>query len=67
MNKLDVFKTDLIREFIKTNNFSIKEFCKCCRISTCTLYKILNAQDFRLDAIFKVAKTMNMKVVDLIK
>ncbi|MDE6585193.1 MAG: helix-turn-helix domain-containing protein [Clostridia bacterium] len=57
-NKLN---TKLILDYIKNNNLTKKEFCRKCKISTSTLYKIINEKDFQLIALFKIAKIMNLK------
>lgn len=48
------------------NNLSKKSFCKLCKISYETLQKILyNQYNFRVNAIFKVAKFLNVEVTEL--
>ena len=64
---LDVVKTDLIKSFIKENNLSIAKFCKLCKISSSTLYKIFNGKDFVVVALFKIARVMKVQVCQLIK
>ena len=64
---LDVVKTDLIRNFIKENKLTIAEFCKLCKISQSTLYKIFNGKDFIVVALFKIARVMHVQVWQLIK
>lgn len=57
---------DLIKEHIKTNNLTKREFCKQCNISVSTLYKILQGKtNFDLVFIFRIAKSMKVEVKDL--
>ena len=64
---LDVVKTDLIKSFIKDNNLTIAQFCKLCKISQSTLYKIFNGKDFIIVVLFKIARVMHVQVWQLIK
>ena len=51
----------IIELYIKENNLSIAEFCKLCKISPSTYKRIKDNKDFRLNALFKIAKIMNLK------
>lgn len=57
--------TKLIEEYIKKNNLSKIKFCKQCKISYSTLLRILNNGDFKIIALFKIARVMNVKVYNL--
>ncbi len=52
----------LIKNHINSNGLSIVEFCKLCRISTSTFYRIMQGKDFNTMSIFKIAKEMNIQV-----
>ena len=54
----------LIEDYIKANNLTITKFCKLCKISPNTLRKLFNNEDCRLNAVLKIARTMD---VDLYK
>lgn len=56
---------EMILEYIKSNNLTNKEFCKQCRISTSTFYRIMNNKNFNLVSLFKIAKKMNVRVCQL--
>ena len=58
-NKINV---DLILDYISKNNLTKKEFCRQCKISTSTLYKIINGKDFRLNALVKMARIINIEL-----
>lgn len=61
-------KTELILNYMKENNLSKTAFCKKCKISTVTLKKILNNQEnYRLFALFKIARVLNMRIHELFK
>ena len=64
---LNVVRIDLIKDFIKTNNLSITKFCKLCKISPSTLYKIFNGKDFIIVALYKIARVMRLKIWQLIR
>ncbi len=45
----NIIKTELIENFVKENNLSKSKFCKMCKISQSTLYKIMtNGENFRI-------------------
>ena len=54
--------TKLIFDYIKNNNLTKKDFCSQCKISASTFYRIINGKDFRLVALFKIAKIMNLNL-----
>ena len=57
-NKLNI---NLIFEYLNKNNLTKTEFCRQCKISRSTFYKIINGKDFQIIALFKMAKVMNIK------
>ncbi len=58
----DKLNVKLIEKYIKTNNLSIKNFCKQCNISTSTFYRIMQGKDFNLLSLFRIAKNMNLPI-----
>ena len=58
----DKLNTKLIFDYIKNNNLTKTKFCRQCKISTSTFYKIISGKDFRLIALIKMAKIMNLKL-----
>ena len=61
-NISETLNIKLIIEYIEKNSLTRKEFCQQCKISISTFYRIINGKDFRLDALFKIAKIMNLKL-----
>ena len=60
------FNIKLIEDYIQNNKLSKKEFCKQCCIGEPILRKILkNQQNFRLSALFKIARELNINVHEL--
>ena len=57
-NELNI---NLIFDYIKNNNLTKTEFCRKCKISTSTFYKIVNGKDFKVVALFKMAKIMKLE------
>lgn len=56
-------KYELIEKFMQKNNLSNTAFCKLCKISPATFKKIKNNQiNYRINALFKIAKTLNVNI-----
>lgn len=63
---MEIIKVEIIKNYMINNNLSKKSVCKLCKISYETLQKILHNQyNFRVNAIFKVAKFLNVEVTEL--
>lgn len=63
---MERFNTELIINYISERKITINEFCKRCKISHEVFTKILsNKFNFRLNALFKLAKVLNKNVCDL--
>ena len=61
-----VIKINLIEKFIKKNKLTKKEFCNICKISEGTLNKILkNNSNFKITAVFKVARVLKIRICEL--
>ena len=59
-------KSELIENFIKDNNLSKNKFCKMCKISQSTLDKIMtNSENFRIIALFKIARVLKIQVYQM--
>ena len=64
MNKY--YRTDLIKQFRKENKLTIKRFCRMCKISSYTYYKIINQElDCKITNLFRVAQAMNLSMSEL--
>lgn len=60
MNNL--INIEMIETFRKNNNLTKKDFCKLCRISYSTYQKILKGKNFRLLALFKIARILKIDI-----
>ena len=59
-------KVELIENFIKDNNLSKTKFCEMCKISQSTLNKIMtNSKNFRIIALFKIARVLKIQVYQM--
>ena len=62
----NTIKTELIENFIKENDLSKSKFCNMCKISQSTLNKIMtNSENFRIIALFKIAKVLKIRVYQM--
>ena len=62
----NIIKTELIENFVKENNLSKSMFCKMCKISQSTLNKIMtNSENFRIIALFKIARVLKIQVFEM--
>ena len=62
----NTIKTELIENFIKDNNLSKSKFYKLCKISQSTLNKIMtNSENFRIIALFKIARVLKIQVYQM--
>ena len=58
----DKLNIKIIEDYIRTNNLTIKDFCKQCNISVSTFYRIIQGKDFNLLSLFRIAKTINLPI-----
>ena len=59
-------KIELIEQFIKEQGVTNTEFCKLCKISYSTFSKIKRgAYNVKINAIFKIARTVGVKAHEL--
>ncbi|MBQ7579090.1 MAG: hypothetical protein IJT25_00965 [Clostridia bacterium] len=64
MNKIVNIK--LIEHYIEEKKLNKTSFCKKCKVSACTFNKIIkNETNFRINALFKIAREMEINVFDL--
>ena len=61
----NLINTELIKSYMKENNLSKAKFCKICKISPSTFNKIMNNGNFKLIALFKIARVLNVYVHQL--
>ena len=62
----NTIKSELIENFIKDNNLSKSKFCEMCKISQSTLNKIMtNSENFRIIALFKIARVLKIQVYQM--
>lgn len=62
----NTIKVELIENFIKDNNLSKSKFCKMCKISQSTLNKIMtNNENFKIIALFKIARVLKIQVYQM--
>ena len=62
----NTIKTELIENFIKDNSLSKSKFCKLCKISQSTLNKIMtNSENFRIIALFKIARVLKIQIYQM--
>ncbi len=55
-----LFRFELIEEYIAREKITKKEFCRRCKISLSTFYRIKNGYDFDLHILFKFAKVIGV-------
>ncbi len=58
--KTNIIDIVFIKEYIKNEKLTQKEFCKKCKISTSTLYRLLHGNDFSFYMLYKIAKGINI-------
>ena len=63
----NTIKIELIENFIKENNLSKSKFCEMCKISQSTLNKLItNNENFRIIALFKIARVLKVNFFKMI-
>lgn len=62
------FKKEIIENYLKAKKISKTKFCKLCGISLDTLKKIMmNQRNYRTNALFKIAKVINIQVYQMFR
>ncbi len=61
------FRTEPIKDYIKQNNLTIKEFCKRCEISFGTYYKFMSGTtNINIRIVYRILKETNFRCKDLL-
>ena len=64
---MNIIKTELITNYIKSHKLTIKEFCMRCKISTNIYYKIINNKiNIKINNLFKIANLLKIDVYQLL-
>ena len=61
----NTIKTEIFEMYIKEHNLSKTKFCKLCKIDVSTFNRILTNQNYRLSALFKIARVINIQVCEM--
>lgn len=56
---------DKIKNFMEAHNLSKSKFCNLAKINISTFNNILYGNNFRVRALFKIARIMNIQVYEL--
>ncbi len=56
------FKKEVVEKYLRTNKITKTKFCKLCGISAHTLEKVMNNKNYRITALFKIAKVIKIEV-----
>ena len=57
--------TNLFENFMKAHKLSKSKFCKICNIHISTYNKIISNKNFRITALFKIAKVIKIQVCQM--
>ena len=61
-------KTEIFEEYMQKHNLTKTAFCELCNISLSTFNKIMaNDPNFRITALFKIAKVVKVEVYQMLK
>ncbi len=63
----NIINVDVINNYLKENKMTKKELCEKSKISIGVLYKILANKNFSIVSIFKLAKTIDIRVCEMFK
>ncbi len=61
------FKTEIIENYLKENKISKTKFCKLCGITLSTLMRIMNNENYRVSALFKISKELKLQVYKMFR
>ncbi len=61
------FKTEIIENYLKENKISKTKFCKLCGITPSTLRRIMNNENYRVSALFKISKELKLQVYKMFR
>lgn len=63
----DVIKTEVFEDYMKEHNLTKTKFCQLCEIGVQTFNRIISRQNFRISALFKIAKVIKVEVWQMFK
>ncbi len=63
----DVIKTEVFEDYMKEHKLSKSRFCEVCGIGVATYNRIISRQNFRISALFKIAKVIKVEVCQMFK
>ena len=63
--KTNIFKTELIANYMKSNNLSKNKFCKLCKISPQSFDKIFDCNlTVGLKVVYKITRTIDIRLCE---
>ncbi|MBO5954844.1 MAG: helix-turn-helix transcriptional regulator [Clostridia bacterium] len=63
----DVIKTEVFENYMREHNLTKTQFCGLCGINVVTYNRIISRQNFRILALFKIAKVIKVEVWQMFK
>ena len=63
----NIINFELIENYIKEYNLTVKKFCELSKISVTLYYKLKNNKNTLITAYYKIARTMNIPIHILFK
>ncbi|MBQ7880579.1 MAG: hypothetical protein IJ358_01890 [Clostridia bacterium] len=57
---------EIIKEYIKQNNLSVKEFCEKCNISYYSYLKLMRKELVKVRVLYNISILLDVRLVDLI-
>lgn len=63
----EVIKTEIFENYMKENSLSKTKFCKMCGIGVDAFNRMFSRQNFRISALFKIAKVIKIEVCEMFK
>ncbi len=61
------FKTEIIENYLKENKISKTKFCRLCGINPCTLQRVMNNENYKINALFKIARVVKIQVYEMFR
>ncbi len=61
------FNTEIIENYLKENKMSKTTFCKLCGVDPCTLMRIMNHENYGVNALFKIARVLKIQVYQMFR
>ena len=65
--KKPIINSELIKNYLEKNNITVTEFCKTCKLSKLTFFKILSniTLDYDIRYLYRIAKAMGCDICDI--